>query len=260
MDLDAASQDRRHVWHPFTPLDEWEAEGFHPVVIAEGRGAVLIDEAGTEYLDGNSSIWTNLHGHSHPKLVAAVQAQAAKLAHASYLGLAHAPGAALGAALCRHFDFEDGRVFYSDDGSTAIEAALKIAFQYFRQNGAPERTRFIGLGGGYHGDTVGAMSLGQSASFHETFGPLLFARETVPSPACYRCPFNRAEPEKQDARLYAKCRRECIAAVGRKLDEVGAETAAFVIEPLVQGAAGMTMHPHGYLEQVAPLVRAAGRS
>ena len=256
--MDAAALDRRYVWHPFTPLDEWEAPGFRPVVVAEGRGAVLIDEAGREYLDGNSSIWTNLHGHGHPKLIGAIREQAGRLAHASYLGLAHAPGAQLGKALCHAFGFEDGRVFYSDDGSTAIEAALKIVFQYFQQNGAPERTRFVSIGGGYHGDTVGAMSAGQSAGFNETFGPLLFRSEAVPSPGCYRCPFNRAKPEKGDARTYRKCRWECADAVERKLSAVGAQTAAFVAEPRVQGAAGMIMHPHGYLEKVAPLVRAAG--
>ena len=256
--MDAAALDRRYVWHPFTPLDEWEAEGFRPLVIAEGRGATLIDEAGNAYLDGNSSIWTNLHGHGHPKLVAAVQEQAARLAHASYLGLAHAPGSILAEALCRRLGFDDGRVFYSDDGSTAIEAALKIVFQYFQQNGAPERTRFVSLGGGYHGDTVGAMSAGQSAGFHETFGPLLFRSEKVLSPGCYRCPYNRAAPEKGDARTYRKCGWECIGEVEKKLSEVGPQTAAFVIEPRVQGAAGMIMHPHGYLEKVAPLVREAG--
>ncbi|HEY8965780.1 MAG TPA: aminotransferase class III-fold pyridoxal phosphate-dependent enzyme, partial [Candidatus Methylacidiphilales bacterium] len=178
--------------------------------------------------------------------------------HASYLGLAHGPGARLGAALCKAMDFDDGRVFYSDDGSTAIEAALKIVFQYFRQNGEAERTTFLSLGGGYHGDTVGAMSAGQSASFHETFGPLLFKNETIASPGCYRCPYNRAQPERADARTYRKCNWECVAEAGRKIAAVGPRAAALVIEPRVQGAAGMVMHPHGYLERVAPLVREAG--
>ena len=254
--MDLAELDRRHVWHPFTPLDEWLDPAFAPVMIASGRGATLVDAEGREYLDGNSSIWTNLHGHGHPRLTGAIKAQLDRISHSSYLGLAHEPGARLAGELCRRTGFD--RVFYSDDGSTAMEAALKMVFQYFRQNGAPERKTFVSLGGGYHGDTVGAMSLGRSEGFHATFGPLLFPGEKTMSPGCYRCPFNRAKAEAEDARIYRRCNWECVGEAERKLEEVGPQMAAFVVEPRVQGAAGMVMHPHGYLERVAPLVRAAG--
>ena len=250
--------DRRHAWHPFTPFDEWLAPGSEPVFVESGRGSVLADREGNEYLDGNSSIWTNLHGHGHPRITGAIKAQLDRIAHSSYLGLAHEPGARLAGELCRRMGFDPGRAFFSDDGSTAVEAALKLAIQYFHQNGAPERTLFLRLGGGYHGDTLGAVSVGRSEGFHRAYAPLLFPTEEVGSPACYRCPYNQAKPEAADARTYAKCRRECVGEVAAVLKRRGAETAAFVIEPRVQGAAGMTMHPEGYLAEVAPLVREAG--
>ena len=256
--MDPVGLDRKHVWHPFTPLDGWTDPAFAPVMIASGQGALLTDAEGRDYLDGNSSIWTNLHGHRHPRLTGAVHAQLDRIAHSSYLGLGHEPGARLAGALCRRAGFDPGRVFYSDDGSTAVEAAVKIAFQYFQQNGAPERTAFLGLDRGYHGDTVGAMSVGRSETFHGAYQPLLFPSETVMSPGCYRCPYNRAKPEAADARSYRECNWECLGEVEKKLAEVGPRTAAFVLEPRVQGAAGMVMHPHGYLEKVAPLVRQSG--
>ena len=255
---DAIGLDRRHVWHPFTPLDGWFDPGYEPVMIASGQGTVLTDTAGRDYLDGNSSIWTNLHGHRHPKLTQALKDQLDRIAHSSYLGLAHGPGARLAGELCRRAGFESGRVFYSDDGSTAIEAALKIAFQYFQQNGAPERTTFISLRGGYHGDTVGAMSVGRSEAFHGTYRPLLFHTEAVMSPGCYRCPHNRAKPEAADARTYRRCNWECLGELEKKLEEVGPHVAGFIVEPRVQGAAGMVMHPHGYFEKAAARVKERG--
>lgn len=255
---DPRELDLRHAWHPFTPFDEWLDPASEPVFIESGRGAVLTDREGRDYLDGNSSIWTNLHGHGHPRITGAIKAQLDRIAHSSYLGLAHEPGARLAAELCRRMGFDPGRAFFSDDGSTAVEAALKLAIQYFHQNGAPERTGFVRVGGGYHGDTLGAVSVGRNEAFHRAYAPLLFPTEEVSSPACYRCPYNQATPETADARTYAKCHRECVAEVAAVLKRSGAETAAFVIEPRVQGAAGMTMHPEGYLAAVAPLVREAG--
>ncbi len=250
------SADKAHLWHPFTPIDSWLSSKYEPTVIERGEGAVLWDNQGRAYLDGNSSIWTNLHGHQHPKINAAIQDQLGKISHSSFLGLSHEPGIKLAQQLADLSGLP--RVFFSDDGSTAIEAALKMVFQYFQQNGAPERKTFISLNQAYHGDTVGAMSLGQSGSFHEVFSPLMFRSEKVMTPGCYRCPFNRAKPEQADARTYRKCEWECVRSAEEVLKKTGTTTAALVIEPRVQGAAGMVMHPEGYLSKIAPLVKATG--
>jgi adenosylmethionine-8-amino-7-oxononanoate transaminase len=249
--------DKKFVWHPFTPADSWLDPGFEPLVIQSGQGASLTDTQGRTYLDGNSSIWTNLHGHRHPQITDAVKEQLDQVAHVSFLGLTHEPAARLAEKLSDLFP-SSRRIFYSDDGSTAMEAALKMIWQYFQQNGQPNRKIFVSLDQGYHGDTVGAMSLGHSQSFHETFSPLLFASEKVPSPGCYRCPFNRARPQKADARTYAQCNRECIGQMKRALEKNAGSTAAVVLEPLVQGAAGMVMHPPGYLKETAALAKTEG--
>lgn len=255
---DPLSLDRRHAWHPFTPIDEWLDPAYEPVMIESGLGATLTDTRGRAYLDGNSSIWTNLHGHNHPRLTGAVAAQLGKISHSSYLGLGHGPGSLLAARLCRAAGFDPGRAFLSDDGSTAMEVALKIAFQYFAQNGQPARQKFVTLGGGYHGDTVGAMSIGRSAAFHGAYRPLLFPTEAAPMAGCYRCPHNRARPERADARSYRKCGWECVDDAARALEKTGAETAALIAEPKIQGAAGMVFQPEGYLAKVAPLVKETG--
>ncbi len=257
--MTSAEQDREYLWHPFTEMRAW-ANGPEPLVIVEGEGARLRDDKGREYLDGNSSIWTNLHGHRRPELDAAVRAQLGKLAHSSFLGLTNEVAPALAAQLVRAMERPGAwRVFLSDDGSTAIEAGLKMIHQARVQRGEPERQIFLSLAAGYHGDTVGAMSVGHSATFHGTYAGLLFASREVPAPACYRCPWNRAEPERgRDARLTRKCQWECVRAVEHTLDELGARATAFVLEPLVQGAGGMAMHPAGYLAQVAQLCRERG--
>ena len=250
--------DKKFVWHPFTPADAWLDPDFEPIVIQSGRGARLTDTQGRTYLDGNASIWTNLHGHGHPQITAAVKNQLDRVAHVSFLGLTHEPAARLAEKLSHLLSPSPSRVFYSDDGSTAMEAALKMIWQYFQQNGQPRRKVFVSLDQGYHGDTVGAMSLGHSQTFHETFSPLLFKSEKVPSPGCYRCPFNRARPQKADARTYAQCNRECVGQMKSALKNHAGETAAVVLEPLVQGAAGMVMHPPGYLKETAALAREEG--
>ncbi len=259
--MDSAALDRRHVWHPFTQMREWNAG--EPLVIVEAEGAVLRDAAGREYLDGNSSIWTNLHGHRRPEIDEAIRAQLGRVAHTSFLGLTNdvAPKFArelLGAFL--QSSGPDGwRVFFSDDGSTAVEAGLKMIHQARQQRGEKERGVFLSLGAGYHGDTVGAMSVGHSALFHATYRALLFGSREVMSPACYRCPFNRAAPERgSDARLSRRCEWECVREAEKALDEAGGAASAFVMEPRVQGAAGMTMHPEGYLSRVAALCRERG--
>jgi len=264
-----ARLDHQFVWHPFTQMRDWLRR--EPIVIASGRGAVLWDIHGREYLDANASIWTNLHGHRHPKINSAIRRQLGKIAHSSALGLANEPASLLaerlvkaaaldksgGAKQSRHFS----KVFFSDDGSTAMEVALKLAYVYARRSGLSQRPKFLSLEGAYHGDTVGAVSLGHIDLFHKTYAGMLFKSDRVMAPYCYRCPFNRAKPERGDARDYRKCNHECLGLVEQKFaarKKAKNPYAALVVEPLMQGAAGIIPQPPGWLKRVAELARAHG--
>ncbi len=250
--MTSAELDRKYVWHPFTQMREWNDPSHAPIVIVEGLGAVLKAEDGREYLDGNSSIWTNLHGHRRPEIDQAIRDQLDRIAHSSFLGLTNDVAARLARELVELTGLSGDKVFFSDDGATAVEAALKMVYQARIQRGEKERTVFVSLANGYHGDTVGAMSAGHSPVFHSAYEPLLFETREVMSPACYRCPHNRAEPVRgTDARLTRRCGWECVDELTTALDDLGETAAALVMEPCVQGAAGMTMHPHGYLEKAA---------
>ncbi len=255
---DPALLDQRHVWHPFTQMQDWEKET--PIVIREGRGAVLTDTLGREYLDGNASIWTNLHGHRHPVLDRALRAQLDRISHSSALGLASVPASRLAERLVRLAAGPSpprlSKVFFSDDGSTAMEAALKLHYQHRVRTRPEAPPRFLSLESSYHGDTVGAMSLGQNPLFHRSFDGIRFEVDRVMAPYCYRCPHNRARPERADARLYRRCRWECVDQVERKT--AGGAYSALVVEPLVQGAAGMIVHPEGWLARTAELARGRG--
>ncbi|MBI4324793.1 MAG: aminotransferase class III-fold pyridoxal phosphate-dependent enzyme [Chloroflexi bacterium] len=274
-----ARLDHQYLWHPFTQMRDWLQS--EPIVIVAGQGAILRDVHGQEYLDANASIWTNLHGHNHPKINTAIRWQLRKIAHSSALGLANEPASLLAEKLVQAAnpaiaDLPGARkaspqsairhpqltkVFYSDDGSTAMEVALKLAYEYARRTGRSQRPRFLSLQGAYHGDTVGAVSLGHMDLFHKAYSGLLFKSDTVMAPYCYRCPFNRAKPERADAREYRKCRWECVSQVERKFAAQKKKAnpyAAMVIEPLMQGAAGMIPQPPGWLRQVAEIVRGQG--
>ena len=275
-----AKLDRRFIWHPFTQMRDWLKH--EPVVIASGRGAMLRDVQGHDYLDANSSIWTNLHGHNHPTINAAIRRQLGKIAHSSALGLANEPASLLAQKLVeaanprsRRGDEADlwfsaqsassprrlQKVFYSDDGSTALEVALKLAYEYTRRSGRAQQPKFLSLEGAYHGDTVGAVSAGHIDLFHQSYAGLLFQTDKVMSPYCYRCPFNRAKPERADAREYRKCNWECTALVGKKFAAQKRKRkpyAAFIFEPRMQGAAGMIPQPDGWLRQVAEMARHHG--
>ncbi|MEI6339683.1 MAG: aminotransferase class III-fold pyridoxal phosphate-dependent enzyme, partial [Verrucomicrobiota bacterium] len=158
--------DRAHLWHPFTQMKAWCDPGSEPLVLVEGEGAILRDSEGREYLDGNSSIWTNIHGHRHPKITAAIKGQLDRVAHVSFLGSSNAPAIELAEKLTALFPPRTlSRVFYSDDGSTAIEVALKMSLQYWQLIGQPKRTRFLAFDNAYHGDTAGASSLGGVGTF-----------------------------------------------------------------------------------------------
>jgi adenosylmethionine---8-amino-7-oxononanoate aminotransferase len=256
--MNSTELDRAYVWHPFTPAESWFDPNFKPVMIASGRGSVLLDEEGNAYLDGNSSIWTNMHGHNHPVIKQAIKDQLDILEHSSYLGAGHAPGSQLAEKLAKLAGPDKYRVFYSDDGATAIEAAVKIAIQYFHQIGEPQRDVFISLGDGYHGDTVGAMSVGHSSYHTGFFSSLMFKSDRVLQPGCYHCPFNQALPERADARTYRHCQWQCITALEEALKKHGDKAAAIVMEPHIQGAAGMVMQPEGYLAKAAQLAKKYG--
>jgi adenosylmethionine-8-amino-7-oxononanoate aminotransferase len=255
--------DHKYLWHPFTQMRDWLRR--EPIVIVAGRGAVLIDTKGKEYLDANSSIWTNLHGHRHPAINAALTRQLGKIAHSSALGLANEPASLLAAQLIRLASPSPRqklrRVFFSDDGSTAMEAALKMAYEFARRSGHSPKPKFLSLDSAYHGDTVGAVSLGHIDLFHEAYRGLLFKTDRVMAPFCYRCPFNRARPERADARLGRKCHWECLGLLERKFSaqkKKGNPYAAFVFEPLIQGAAGMTPQPEGWLRRATDIARGHG--
>jgi adenosylmethionine---8-amino-7-oxononanoate aminotransferase len=262
-----AQLDHLYLWHPFTQMRDWLRR--EPLVMVKGSGAVLCDARGREYLDANSSIWTNLHGHNHPAINAAVSGQLKKLAHSSALGLANEPASRLAEQLVKaanappHSRLEIGvrKVFFSDDGSTAIEVALKLAYEFARRTGRSAKPKFLSLQGAYHGDSVGAVALGHIDLFHRAYQGLLFKTDDVMAPYCYRCPFNRAAPERADAREYRKCGWECLDKLQRKFEvqrKQGNAYAAFAFEPLIQGAAGMIPQPSGWLRQAAQIARGYG--
>ena len=298
-----AKLDHRYLWHPFTQMRDWVKR--EPIVIVEGEGAVLRDAHGQEYLDANSSIWTNLHGHNHPRINAAIRRQLGKIAHSSALGFANEPASLLAAKLIEaaNQSFEVAadvsrrilsgpemapthvggyvlstrntkgktpqpdrqpalsKVFLSDDGSTAMEVALKLAYEFVRRTGRSRKPKFLALDGAYHGDTIGAVALGHIDLFHKAYAGLLFKTDKVMAPYCYRCPFNRAKPERADAREYRKCNWECLGKLEQKFaaqKKKGNPYAAFVVEPLMQGAAGMIPQPAGWLSRAAEIARGYG--
>jgi adenosylmethionine-8-amino-7-oxononanoate aminotransferase len=239
-----ADWDRRYLWHPFTQMQEWEQE--RPLIIDRGRGAHLIDTDGRRYLDGVSSLWVNLHGHRHPDLDRAIRVQLAKIAHSTLLGLSNEPAIRLARELVRIAPPGLTRVFYSDDGSTAVEVALKMAVQYWRQRkpqAGPKRT-FVRLRSAYHGDTAGAMSVGGIALFRDRFRPLLFPTLAADPPYCYRCPIGLT---------YPACALACVRPIERRLRRRRREIAGVIVEPLVQAAAGMIAAPPGYLRRLREL-------
>jgi len=215
-----ADRDHRHLWHPFTQMKDWMAE--EPVIIESGQGAILRDTSGREYIDANSSIWTNLHGHQHPKITQAIKDQLDRIAHSSFLGLSNVPAIQLAEKLVKIAPPGLTRVFYSDDGSTAMEVAIKIVLQYWQHRGQGQRTKFVAFADAYHGDTLGAVSVGGIDLFHSTFKPLLFDVIRV----------------------------DGLPRLKRVIDAEADTLAAVVIEPLVQGAAGMKLWKRGLLTEL----------
>jgi len=236
--------DRTYLWHPFTQMQEWEAE--EPLIIERGNGPYLIDRAGRRYLDGTSSIWVNLHGHRHRTLDRALRNQLGRIAHSTLLGLSNTPAILLAHELIRLAPRGLRRVFYSDDGSTAVEAALKMAVQYWQQHDptAGPKQLFLHLKLAYHGDTIGAVSVGNIETFHSRFKPLLFPTLEAEPPYCYRCPLNLRFPS---------CGIACLDPIEQIMRTRGHELAGLIIEPLVQAAAGIIVAPPGYVKRIRTL-------
>lgn len=232
-------KDREFIWHPFTQMQDY-ARGEN-IVIERGEGCYLIDSDGNRYLDGVSSLWTNLFGHRRKELDDALRAQLKKIAHSTLLGLANEPSTLLAERLVEVSPEGLEKVFFSDNGSTAVEVALKMAFLYWVHRGIKTKRRFIALENAYHGDTIGAVSVGGIPLFHKLFKPLLTDVLHAPSPYCYRCGF--------DMEPYG-CGMHCADILEEMVKAHHHEVAALIIEPVVQGAGGIITAPDGYLKRV----------
>lgn len=233
--------DHEHVWHPFAPMSSYRAEA--PPIIERADGFDLIDVEGNRYLDGFSSLWCNVHGHRVPEIDQAIREQLDCVAHSTLLGHAQVRSIELAKALVDRAPKGLTKVFYSDSGATAVEAAIKIAFQYQRQRpgGSDRRNLFVTIGNAYHGDTIGAVSVGAIDLFHGVYGPLLFSTIQIPSPVTFRVAAGFTEES-----YLVHCRSELV----RVLDEHRDRIAGVIMEPLVQGAAGILVHPPGFLRFV----------
>jgi len=231
--------DKEFVWHPFTQMKEYESKD--PIVIEKGEGAYLIDSEGNKYIDGVSSLWVNIHGHKVPEIDKAIKEQVDSISHSTLLGITNPPAAKLAEELINICPEGLKKVFYSGDGASAVEVALKMSFQYWKNKDKPEKTKFVYLENGYHGDTLGAVSVGGIDLFHSAFKELLFDTYKAPSYYCYRCPLNKK---------YPSCNIACADEVEKILSEYHSEICAIILEPYVQAAGGMIVSPEGYLKKV----------
>jgi adenosylmethionine-8-amino-7-oxononanoate transaminase len=258
--------DKKYIWHPFTQMKEWFEE--EPIIISEGRDCFIKDIYGRWYLDGVSSLWVNIHGHRKKEIDDAIKKQLGSIAHSTLLGLSNVPAIKLAARLVKLVNQslvrntpsltlpprEGGqewggnsklcRVFYSDNGSTAVEVSLKMAFQYWKHKGIKGRNTFVSLNNAYHGDTIGAVSVGGVDIFHKAFEPLLFKTYKAPSPYCYRCELGKE---------FLDCNFACLAKMDEIFEAHSQEIAALIIEPLIQAAGDMITSPPGYLKGVREL-------
>jgi adenosylmethionine-8-amino-7-oxononanoate aminotransferase len=231
--------DKKYIWHPFTQMEDYM--DIQPLVIERGEGFYLIDTDGRKYIDGVSSLWVLVHGHGKKELVEVIEQQSKQLCHSTLLGLTNVPAVVLAKKLIDIVPEGLSKVFYSDNGSTSVEIALKMAYQYWQQKGEKKRKRFISFANGYHGDTIGSVSVGGIDLFHKVYRPLLFRNYKSPSPYCYRCPL-----KLQTETCGLACVEQFEKIVKRHKDEV----CAVIIEPIVQGAAGMIVQPDGFLSAV----------
>ncbi len=267
---DLGEADKKYIWHPFTQMKDWERGS--PLIITGGKGSFIKDSAGRWYLDGVSSLWVNIHGHRKKEIDEAIKEQIDKISHSTLLGLSNEPAIRLAEKLVGIIQQCLGgrgnplwlpswerastegqaqgpaptRVFYSDNGSTSVEIALKMAFQYWKHKGIEGKNSFLSLNNAYHGDTLGAVSVGGIDIFHEAFRPLLFNTFRAPSPYCYRCELGRE---------YPGCAMACVEKMAGILREHHDVIAAVIMEPLVQAAGGMIVSPPGYLKAVQEVCR-----
>lgn len=234
--------DRSMVWHPFTQMQDYANE--NPVIITKGNGVYLEDIDGKTYLDGYASVWCNVHGHRVPQIDQAIKDQLNHIAHATFLGTSNVPAIQLAEKLVQLTPSGLEKVFYSDNGATAVEIAIKMAFQYWQQceQPQPQKNTFLHLTQSYHGDTIGSVSVGGIAHFHHVYHPLLFPTISVPVPHPYRC-----------EHCNGTCSQDCFETLEKAFEEHANTLAAMIIEPLVQGAGGMLMHPPGYLKHASDL-------
>jgi len=231
--------DKQYIWHPFTQMKDYMA--IEPLVIERGDGCFLVDVDGNKYIDGVSSLWVLVHGHGRKELLDAIEQQSKVLCHSTLLGLANVPSVLLAKKLIEIAPRGLSRVFYSDNGSTSVEIALKMAYQYWQQKGEKRKKRFISFMNAYHGDTIGAVSVGGIDLFHQVYGPLLFKTYRSPSPYCYRCPLKLQQET---------CGLACVEMFEKVVKAHHEEACAVIIEPLVQGAAGMILQPPGWLHAI----------
>lgn len=237
-----SEKSKQYLWNPFTQM-----KGYHedqPLIIESAEGVKLRDVTGREYYDGVSSVWLNVHGHRVPELDEAIKEQLGKIAHSTLLGMANVPAIELAEQIIRVAPQGLQKVFYSDSGATSVEIAIKMAFQYWQHKGKPEKQSFITMNNAYHGDTIGAVSVGAIDIYHKAYSKLLFRSYRVDYPYCYRCPVSQ-EP--------SSCGFACLEQVESLLTEKAGEIAAFIIEPIVQGASGIITMPPGFLKRLREL-------
>ncbi|SFJ26326.1 adenosylmethionine-8-amino-7-oxononanoate aminotransferase [Thermoflavimicrobium dichotomicum] len=235
-------KNKKYLWNPFTQMKEYLQD--EPVIIARGKGVKLIDVKGNEYYDGNASVWLNPLGHNRPELNQAIVEQLNQIAHSTLLGAANIPAILLAERLVQITPGRLQKVFYSDSGAEAVEIGLKMAFLYWKHRGRPEKQLFLSMKNGYHGDTLGAVSVGGIDLFHQAFDRLLFPTEKVSYPYPYR--FEGTVEE---------CVEACLSELQQKLEEKADHIAGLIVEPMVQGAGGMIMMPSGFLSEVEKLCR-----
>lgn len=239
---DLIEKDIKNIWHPFTQMKDYETET--PLIIDRGKGIYIWDIEGNKYIDAISSWWVNTLGHSHPRLNDAIKRQLEKIEHVLLAGFSHEPAIELAERLVQLTPDELTKVFYSDNGSTAVEVALKMAYQYCQQSGKTKKTKFVALKNSYHGDTIGAVSIGGVDVYHKVYKPMLFDIFQAESPYCYRCPMGKNKET---------CDIECLSSVKNIFKQYHEKIAGIVVEPLVQAAGGMIIYPAEYLSRLRKL-------
>ncbi len=237
-------KDLKYTWHPYTQMKDCKT--IPPILIERAKGIKLYDNKGNFYYDTISSWWCNVHGHNHPEIKEAINKQLNSLDHVLFAGFTHKPAILLAEKLISITPKSLTRVFFSDNGSTAVETALKMSFQYWQNIGKKKKHKFVSLDYGYHGDTIGAMSVSGADLFNEVFKPLFFPSIKVPTPYCYRCPMGKQR---------SSCNIECIKPLEAVLRKKRDEIAAMILEPLVMAAGGMIIYPIRYLEKAAKLAK-----